>query len=177
LVGIVLIILLVARRSGVSLMRVGIPALAGWVDAPIPELFGRQATAEDRSELKRPSFAITLATVLRRIGPRATVEDGRAVVAADRRHPADRGRGKHHRFCDGGNGHCGGNSRTGHSNSQQFTYIAARARNLGRLALLFHVNDAGFWLTKEYFGLTVGQNIKSWSIIQTVLSVTGSRRS
>ena len=24
-----------------------------------------------------------------------------------------------------------------------------------------HVNDAGFWLVKEYFGLTVGQTIKS----------------
>ena len=23
-----------------------------------------------------------------------------------------------------------------------------------------HVNDAGFWLVKEYFGLTVGQTIK-----------------
>ncbi|MET1063074.1 MAG: gluconate:H+ symporter [Aeromicrobium sp.] len=36
-----------------------------------------------------------------------------------------------------------------------------------------HVNDAGFWLVKEYFGLTVGQTIKSWSIMETVLSVTG----
>ena len=36
-----------------------------------------------------------------------------------------------------------------------------------------HVNDAGFWLVKEYFGLSVGQTIKSWSIMETVLSVTG----
>ncbi|HEY0644530.1 MAG TPA: gluconate:H+ symporter [Nocardioides sp.] len=36
-----------------------------------------------------------------------------------------------------------------------------------------HVNDAGFWLVKEYFGLTVGQTIKSWSIMETVLSVSG----
>ncbi|WP_229053714.1 GntP family permease [Aeromicrobium sp. Leaf350] len=36
-----------------------------------------------------------------------------------------------------------------------------------------HVNDAGFWLVKEYFGLTVGQTIKTWSIMETVLSVTG----
>jgi GntP family gluconate:H+ symporter len=36
-----------------------------------------------------------------------------------------------------------------------------------------HVNDAGFWLVKEYFGLTVGQTIKSWSLMETVLSVTG----
>lgn len=36
-----------------------------------------------------------------------------------------------------------------------------------------HVNDAGFWLVKEYFGLTVGQTIKSWSIMETILSVSG----
>ena len=36
-----------------------------------------------------------------------------------------------------------------------------------------HVNDAGFWLVKEYFGMSVGQTIKSWSIMETVLSVTG----
>jgi H+/gluconate symporter-like permease len=30
-----------------------------------------------------------------------------------------------------------------------------------------HVNDAGFWLVKEYFGLTVGQTIKSWSMMET----------
>ena len=36
-----------------------------------------------------------------------------------------------------------------------------------------HVNDAGFWLVKEYFGMTVGQTIKTWSLMETVLSVTG----
>jgi GntP family gluconate:H+ symporter len=36
-----------------------------------------------------------------------------------------------------------------------------------------HVNDAGFWLVKEYFGLSVGQTLKSWSVMETVLSVTG----
>ncbi len=36
-----------------------------------------------------------------------------------------------------------------------------------------HVNDAGFWLVKEYFGLKVGQTIKTWSVMETVLSVTG----
>jgi GntP family gluconate:H+ symporter len=35
------------------------------------------------------------------------------------------------------------------------------------------VNDAGFWLVKEYFGLTVGQNVKTWSVMETVLSVAG----
>ena len=36
-----------------------------------------------------------------------------------------------------------------------------------------HVNDAGFWLVKEYFNLSVGQTIKSWSIMETLLSVSG----
>jgi GntP family gluconate:H+ symporter len=36
-----------------------------------------------------------------------------------------------------------------------------------------HVNDAGFWLVKEFFGLSVVQTVKSWSIMETILSVTG----
>jgi len=36
-----------------------------------------------------------------------------------------------------------------------------------------HVNDAGFWLVKEYFGLSVGQTLKSWSAMETLLSVSG----
>lgn len=34
-----------------------------------------------------------------------------------------------------------------------------------------HVNDAGFWLVKEYFGMTVPQTLKTWSVMETVLSV------
>ncbi len=45
---------------------------------------------------------------------------------------------------------------------------------IGAGSLFFsHVNDAGFWLVKEYFGLTVGQTIKTWSIMETVISVVG----
>jgi GntP family gluconate:H+ symporter len=36
---------------------------------------------------------------------------------------------------------------------------------------LSHVNDAGFWLVKEYMGVTVGQNFKTWSLLECVLSV------
>ncbi|KQY55505.1 MULTISPECIES: GntP family permease [unclassified Nocardioides] len=36
-----------------------------------------------------------------------------------------------------------------------------------------HVNDAGFWLVKEYFGMSVTQTLKSWSLMETLLSVTG----
>ncbi|CCH33288.1 gluconate:H+ symporter [Actinosynnema sp. NPDC047251] len=45
---------------------------------------------------------------------------------------------------------------------------------IGAGSLFFsHVNDAGFWLVKGYFGLTVGQNVKTWSIMETLISVTG----
>lgn len=45
---------------------------------------------------------------------------------------------------------------------------------VGAGSLFFsHVNDAGFWLIKEFFGMSVGQTIKSWSVMETVLSVTG----
>ncbi|WP_347350562.1 gluconate:H+ symporter [Intrasporangium sp.] len=45
---------------------------------------------------------------------------------------------------------------------------------IGAGSLFFsHVNDAGFWLVKEYFGLSVGQTIKTWSVMETVISVLG----
>ncbi len=45
---------------------------------------------------------------------------------------------------------------------------------IGAGSLFFsHVNDAGFWLVKEYFGMTIGETIKSWSLMETVISVTG----
>ncbi|MBC7596171.1 MAG: gluconate transporter [Kineosporiaceae bacterium] len=45
---------------------------------------------------------------------------------------------------------------------------------IGAGSLFFsHVNDAGFWLVKEYFGLSVGQTLKSWSLMETVLSISG----
>ncbi|MFJ5262970.1 GntP family permease [Streptomyces sp. NPDC088387] len=43
---------------------------------------------------------------------------------------------------------------------------------IGAGSLFFsHVNDAGFWLVKEYFGLTVGQTLKTWSVMETIISV------
>jgi GntP family gluconate:H+ symporter len=45
---------------------------------------------------------------------------------------------------------------------------------VGAGSLFFsHVNDAGFWLVKEYFGLSVGQTIKTWSVMETIISVLG----
>lgn len=45
---------------------------------------------------------------------------------------------------------------------------------IGAGSLMFsHVNDAGFWIFKEYFNLTIGQTIRSWSVMETIVSVTG----
>ena len=36
-----------------------------------------------------------------------------------------------------------------------------------------HVNDAGFWMVREYFGLELKQTLWVWSVLQTLVSVTG----
>jgi GntP family gluconate:H+ symporter len=52
--------------------------------------------------------------------------------------------------------------------------VALLALAVGSGSLFFsHVNDAGFWLVKEYFGMTVGQTLKSWSVMETIISVCG----
>ena len=52
--------------------------------------------------------------------------------------------------------------------------VALLALAVGAGSLFFsHVNDAGFWLVKEYFGMSVGQTIKSWSVMETIISVVG----
>lgn len=44
----------------------------------------------------------------------------------------------------------------------------------GSGSLIFsHVNDGGFWLIKEYFGMTVGQTFKTWSLCETIISIMG----
>ena len=39
--------------------------------------------------------------------------------------------------------------------------------------ILSHVNDAGFWLVKEYFQLNLPDTFKSWTLMETLLSVLG----
>ncbi|MFD0276136.1 GntP family permease [Kitasatospora sp. NPDC127111] len=52
------------------------------------------------------------------------------------------------------------------------THAALLVLAIGAGSLFFsHVNDAGFWLVKEYFGMSVGQTLKSWSVMETVISV------
>ena len=37
--------------------------------------------------------------------------------------------------------------------------------------ILSHVNDGGFWLIKEYFNMTVSQTLKTWTVIETIISL------
>ncbi len=54
------------------------------------------------------------------------------------------------------------------------THTSLLVLAIGSGSLFFsHVNDAGFWLVKEYFGMNVVQTLKSWSIMETVVSVSG----
>jgi GntP family gluconate:H+ symporter len=54
------------------------------------------------------------------------------------------------------------------------SHLALLVLAIGAGSLFFsHVNDAGFWLVKQYFGLSVGETIKSWSVMETVISVLG----
>jgi GntP family gluconate:H+ symporter len=36
-----------------------------------------------------------------------------------------------------------------------------------------HVNDGGFWMVKEFLNMTVVQTFKTWSVLETIISVVG----
>lgn len=45
---------------------------------------------------------------------------------------------------------------------------------VGAGSLMFsHVNDSGFWLFKEYFNLSIKETIRSWSLMETIVSISG----
>ncbi len=39
--------------------------------------------------------------------------------------------------------------------------------------MLSHVNDSGFWLIKEFFGMTVSQTLRTWTVVETIIGVAG----
>ncbi len=44
----------------------------------------------------------------------------------------------------------------------------------GAGSLMFsHVNDTGFWLFKEYFNLSIKDTLRSWSVMETIVSTVG----
>ncbi|GAB3258551.1 gluconate transporter [Larkinella harenae] len=46
--------------------------------------------------------------------------------------------------------------------------------SIGAGSMMFsHVNDTGFWLFREYFQLSMTDTLKTWSMMETLVSVTG----
>ncbi len=46
--------------------------------------------------------------------------------------------------------------------------------SIGAGSLMFsHVNDAGFWMFKEYFNISIKDTIRSWSLMETIVAVCG----
>jgi Gnt-I system high-affinity gluconate transporter len=46
--------------------------------------------------------------------------------------------------------------------------------SVGAGSLMFsHVNDGGFWLFKEYFNLSINDTLRSWSLMETIVSLVG----
>ena len=39
--------------------------------------------------------------------------------------------------------------------------------------MLSHVNDSGFWLIKEFFNMTVPQTLKTWTVSETIVGLSG----
>ncbi len=54
------------------------------------------------------------------------------------------------------------------------THVSLMVLAVGSGSLfLSHVNDAGFWLVKEYLGTSIGQTLKTWTLMECIISVCG----
>ena len=51
----------------------------------------------------------------------------------------------------------------------ELVVLAIGAGSLG----FSHVNDGGFWLFKEYFNLSIKDTFKSWTVMETIVSIVG----
>lgn len=47
--------------------------------------------------------------------------------------------------------------------------LAAGAGSVG----FSHVNDAGFWIVKEYFNMSIGKTFKTWTVLTSIVSIVG----
>jgi H+/gluconate symporter-like permease len=36
-----------------------------------------------------------------------------------------------------------------------------------------HVNDSAFWMFKEYFNVSIAETLKSWTVMESIVSVVG----
>jgi gluconate:H+ symporter, GntP family len=50
------------------------------------------------------------------------------------------------------------------------TELLVLATGAGSL-ILSHVNDSGFWMIKEYFGMSVKETLMTWTVMETIISV------
>jgi Gnt-I system high-affinity gluconate transporter len=39
--------------------------------------------------------------------------------------------------------------------------------------VMSHVNDSGFWMFKEYFNLSIKDTLRSWTVMETIVSIVG----
>jgi GntP family gluconate:H+ symporter len=56
--------------------------------------------------------------------------------------------------------------------SQAHLALIAAAICAGSI-ILSHVNDGGFWIVAKYFNMSVKDTLKTWTVLETVLSVAG----
>ncbi|UZJ29803.1 GntP family permease [Streptomyces endophytica] len=56
--------------------------------------------------------------------------------------------------------------------SQPFVALVIMAISAGSI-FASHVNDGGFWMVSKYFGITERDTLKTWTVLESVLSVAG----
>jgi Gnt-I system high-affinity gluconate transporter len=57
---------------------------------------------------------------------------------------------------------------------QKMVHPSLMVLAIGAGSLMFsHVNDGGFWLFKEYFGLSIKETFQTWTVMETIVSFTG----
>ncbi|MFI5764020.1 GntP family permease [Streptomyces sp. NPDC051563] len=60
----------------------------------------------------------------------------------------------------------------GSGHSQPFLALVIMAISAGSI-FASHVNDGGFWMVSKYFGISERDTLKSWTVLESVLSVAG----
>jgi GntP family gluconate:H+ symporter len=60
----------------------------------------------------------------------------------------------------------------GGDHSQAFLALVIMAISAGSI-FASHVNDGGFWIVSKYFGISERDTLKSWTVLESVLSVAG----
>ncbi|MGW3414519.1 GntP family permease [Streptomyces sp. NPDC000888] len=60
----------------------------------------------------------------------------------------------------------------GGDHSQAFVALVIMAISAGSI-FASHVNDGGFWMVAKYFGISERDTLKSWTVLESVLSVAG----